>query len=102
MNASEHDQRRDQPVLATVGQLRAALAGLPDITPLVVNAEDASDPEEAAIEQVITSVGFGLIDWGDGRGLRPDKVLALNCRANYDDLRDAPPGLDPAGPHENR
>lgn len=87
--------------LATVGQLRAALEGLPGSTPLVVNAEDVSDPEEATVEQVVTSAGFGLIDWGDGRGLRPDGVFALNCSVDYDDLRDEPPGLDPAGPHEN-
>jgi hypothetical protein len=81
--------------LATVGELRAALAGLPGITPVVVNAEDVSDPEEPAIEQVITSAGFGLIDWGDGQGLVPDGVLALNCRVNYTGLREQAPGAVP-------
>ena len=63
--------------IATVGQLRAALEGIPDDTPLIVNAADLTDP--AVDEQVITSTGFGLVDWGDGYGLEPDNAFALNC-----------------------
>jgi hypothetical protein len=65
--------------VATVGQLRAALEGIPDDTPLTVNAADPDYPKEAVTEQVITSAGFGRIDWGDGYGLEPGNVFALNC-----------------------
>ncbi len=65
--------------IATVGQLRAALEGIPDDTPLIVNAADPDCPEEAVIEQVITSTGFGLVDWGDGYGLEPSPVFGLDC-----------------------
>ena len=64
--------------IATVGQLRAALEDIPDDTPLIVNAADL-DNAWAADQQVITSTGFGLVDWGDGYGLEPDNVFALNC-----------------------
>jgi hypothetical protein len=65
--------------IRTVGQLRAALDGVPDDTPLIVNA---ADPEavEFIDEQMIIGAGFGRIDWGDGRGLVRDTVLGLNCR----------------------
>jgi hypothetical protein len=65
--------------IRTVGQLRAALEGIPDDTPLTVNAADPAYPEEAVIEQVITSTGFGLVDWGDGYGLEPSGVFGLDC-----------------------
>lgn len=65
--------------IATVGQLRAALEGIPDDTPLIVNAADPDYPNEAVTEQVITNAGFGLIDWGDGYGLEPSKVFGLDC-----------------------
>jgi hypothetical protein len=64
--------------IATVGQLRAALEGIPDDTPLIVNAADMTNPEFCD-EQVITSTGFGLVNWGDGYGLEPDNVFGLNC-----------------------
>ena len=77
--------------VATVGQLRAALEGIPDGTPLVVNAALLDDPD-VVDEQVITSTGFGLVDWGDGYGLEPDSVFALNCRLTGDgeDVRRKP------------
>jgi hypothetical protein len=64
--------------ITTVGQLRTALEGIPDETPLVVNAADLMSPD-VVDEQVITSTGFGLVDWGDGYGLEPSNVFALNC-----------------------
>jgi hypothetical protein len=70
--------------IATVGQLRAALEGIPDDTPLTVNAADPDYPTDAVMEQVITSAGFGLINWGDGYGLEPDNVFALNCDLGMD------------------
>jgi hypothetical protein len=76
--------------IATVGQLRAALEGIPDDTPLIVNAEDPAYPEEFVAEQVITGTGFGLVDWGDGYGLEPDNVFALNCHTEYEDMREKP------------
>jgi hypothetical protein len=77
--------------IATVGQLRAALEGIPDDTPLIVNAADLTDPEFCD-QQVITSAGFGLVDWGDGYGLEPDTVFGLDCdRSAYiEDLRRKP------------
>jgi hypothetical protein len=62
----------------TAGQLKAALAHIPDNTPLAVNAIDTADPNFAD-EQVITGAGFGTIDWGDGYGLQPSKVFGLTC-----------------------
>jgi hypothetical protein len=84
--------------VATVGQLRAALEGIPDDTPLIVNAADPDYPDEFVDTQAITSTGFGLVDWGDGYGLEPDGVFALNCRRNYEDVREKPdrPGRRPA------
>ena len=64
--------------IATVGQLRAALEGIADDTPLTVNAADPDDPRFVA-EQVITSTGFGLVAWGKGRGLEPGSVFGLDC-----------------------
>lgn len=85
--------------VTTVGQLRAALEGVPDDTPIIVNAADLDDPEFVD-EQVITSTGFGLVDWGDGYGLEPDNVFALNCHVAMpdDDARRKPvrPALQPA------
>jgi hypothetical protein len=78
---------REPNRVATVGQLRAALQGIPDDTPLIVNAADPDYPEAVA-EQVITSTGFGLVDWGDGYGLEPDNLFALNCHMA---------GMDPRG-----
>lgn len=72
--------------IGTVGQLRAALAGISDDTPLVVNTEVLQDPEFIE-EQVITSAGFGSVNWGDGYGLEQDKVFGLNCHiASLDEL----------------
>lgn len=65
--------------VATVGQLRAALEGIPDGTPLIVNAAYPGEPEFVD-EQVITSTGFGAVDWG--HGLEPDNVFALNCHVD--------------------
>jgi hypothetical protein len=78
--------------VATVGQLRAALDGIPDDTPLIVNAADPDYPKEAVMEQVITSTGFGLVNWGDGYGLEPDDVFALNCDlgTDFEDVRRKP------------
>jgi Family of unknown function (DUF6225) len=73
----------------TVGQLRAALAAIPDDTPLVVNAADPSDPNTAD-EQVIVGAGFGRIDWGDGYGLETDTVFALSCEIPEGELRTRP------------
>jgi hypothetical protein len=73
----------------TVGQLRAALAGLPDDTPLVVNVADLNDPS-VCDEQVLVSAGFGTINWGDGYGPEPDTVFGLNCEIPDHDMRTKP------------
>jgi hypothetical protein len=86
------DRRMEKPNrVATVGQLRAALEGIADDTPLIVNAADLTNPS-VVDEQVITSTGFGLVDWGDGHGLEPDSVFALNCHVAMpdDDMRRRP------------
>lgn len=62
----------------TVGALRAAITGLPDDTLLIVNAPDFTDPDFVT-EQVITSAGFGTVDWGDGYGPEQSKVFGLEC-----------------------
>ena len=83
--------------IATVGQLRAALEDIPDDTPLIVNAADLDNPR-GVHEQAITSTSFGLVDWGDGYGLEPDNVFALNCHVDVsdEDIRRKPvrPALD--------
>lgn len=60
----------------TTGQLKAALAGVPDDTPLVANVADPGDPN-VADEQVITGAGFGTVNWGDGYGPERSPLFAL-------------------------
>ena len=73
----------------TAGQLKAALAAIPDDTPLAVNAVDPGDPD-CADEQVIVSAGFGTVDWGDGYGPEPDGIFGLNCEIPEGYLRERP------------
>jgi Family of unknown function (DUF6225) len=73
----------------TVGQLRAALTGIPDDTPLVANTVDYSGPN-VADEQVIVGAGFGTINWGDGYGTEPDAVFGLQCEIPEALLRTRP------------
>lgn len=79
--------------IRTVGQLRAALAGIADETPLIVLAVDTND-DYFCDEQVISSVGFGLIDWHDGRGMVSDTILKLECDqiswAGLEEMRNRP------------
>lgn len=63
----------------TAGELRAALAGVPDDTPIVVNTPDPQY-DDMAEEWVIRSAGYGQIGWGDGYGLERDQAFGLNCR----------------------
>jgi hypothetical protein len=80
---ADHDPaaRDSQPPLGhwTAGELRAALAGVPDDTPVVVTTEDPQH-DDMAEEWAICSAGYGRIDWGDGYGLERDQALGLNCR----------------------
>lgn len=73
----------------SVGQLKEALAAVPDETPLVVNAVDTSDPV-AADEQVVVGAGFGLVNWGDGYGFEPDTLFGLDCEMPEGLLRSKP------------
>ena len=76
--------------IATIGQLRSVLERIPGDTPLVVNATDLTYPDGLE-EQVITSAGFGRVDWGEGYGLEPDTVFGLNCDVSmHDDMRHKP------------
>jgi Family of unknown function (DUF6225) len=61
----------------TAGQLRAALAGLPDDAVVIVNA--ASIDGDFCEEQIITGAGYGQIDWGDGYGLEQGTVFGVDC-----------------------
>ncbi len=73
----------------TVGQLKAALAAIPDDTPLVVNAVDTSAPEFAD-EQVVAGAGFGTVNWGDGYGPERDVFFGLDCEMPEGLLRTKP------------
>jgi uncharacterized protein DUF6225 len=73
----------------TVGRLRAAIAGLADDVPLVVNVPDFDD-DTTVEEYVITDAGYGSIDWGDGFGMEPDTHFGINCDGPARDLRTKP------------
>jgi hypothetical protein len=73
----------------TAGQLKAALADLPDNTPVAVRAVDGYDPQ-VCDEQVITGAGFGTVDWGDGYGPEQSKVFGLDCEIPEDQLETRP------------
>jgi hypothetical protein len=74
--AEELYQHRVQPW--TVGQLRAALAGLPEDLPLLVQVAEEPGGDTVG-EQVVISAGFGTIDWGDERGEEVDRRFAIGC-----------------------
>jgi Family of unknown function (DUF6225) len=73
----------------TVGQLRAALAGIPDDAPLAANTADPND-HGVSDDQVIVGAGFGTVDWGDGYGAEPDSVFGLQCEIPEDLLSKRP------------
>ncbi|MET7339153.1 DUF6225 family protein [Nonomuraea sp. NPDC005650] len=57
----------------TAGQLREALAGLPDDAPVIVHVASESDLQTVD-DQIITSAGYGNVAWGERvrHGARPD------------------------------
>lgn len=56
----------------TVGKLRAALADLPDDLPIELDIpEDIT--QQFSQRYVVTGAGFGKVDWGDGKGMQPDR-----------------------------
>lgn len=61
----------------TAGQLRAAIAGLDDDAPVVLHV--ATDEDDVADTQIVVDAGRGSIGWGDGYGLEPDPLFALQC-----------------------
>lgn len=69
-------QHRVQPW--TVGQLRAALAGLPEDLPLIVDVAEEPGGEMVG-RQVVIGAGFGTVDWGDERGEDVDRRFAIGC-----------------------
>lgn len=73
----------------TVGQLRAALADLPDNTPLAVHAPNFND-NAVYDELVLTDAGFGTVDWGEGFGPEPSSVFALVCQPPTENLEQRP------------
>lgn len=77
MDSDEELYRHDvQPW--TVGQLRAALQGLPDDLPLIVHVAEKPGGDSVA-EQVVTDAGFGTVVWGDERGEEIDRRFAIEC-----------------------
>jgi Family of unknown function (DUF6225) len=67
-----------RPAAWTVGDLRRAIADIPDDTLLIVNLAD--EPGGDSIDtQVVISAGFGQVDRGDGRGLIRTAEFALEC-----------------------
>lgn len=86
---------RHEAAAMTVGELRAALAELPDGTPIKVAVPDGRVPGEAVgIDDgyTIVGVGFGRSEWGDGR-VETEAALTIECdfvSADYDaDGRDS-------------
>lgn len=63
----------------TAGELRAALADVPDDTLIVVNTPDPQY-DDMVEEWAICSAGYGSVDWGDGYGLERDQAFELSCR----------------------
>lgn len=59
----------------TAGQLRAAIAGLDDDAPVILHV--ATDEDDVADTQIVVDAGRGSIGWGDGYGLEPDPLFAL-------------------------
>ena len=75
--------------IMTAGQLRAALDGVPDGTPVIMVTAPAGSEDNSG-GQVIAGAGRGFLDWSDGYRFVPsgqgiggdgqDVVLALSCR----------------------
>ncbi|GLX06828.1 DUF6225 family protein [Microbispora sp. NBRC 16548] len=68
----------------TAGQIRAALAGLPDDAPVVLHV--ATDVDDVADDQIIVAAGHGQIGWGDGYGLERDPLFAFECAWHTKDV----------------
>jgi hypothetical protein len=64
----------------TAGQLRAAIADVPDDALIVVNTPDP-EHDDMIEEWAICGAGYGTIGWGDGYGLERDQAFGLTCRA---------------------
>jgi hypothetical protein len=76
----EHQEKTAPPRRHwTAGHLRAALAGVPDDTLIVVNTEDPQHGDLVE-EWAIYGAGYGRIDWGDGYGMEQDEAFGLSCR----------------------
>jgi hypothetical protein len=61
----------------TAGQLREAIAHLPDDAPIVVHAANYEEGEYD--DQIIVGAGHSKVGWGDGYGLEDDPLFALEC-----------------------
>jgi hypothetical protein len=80
---------REPNRVATVGQLRAALEGIPDDTPADCERLGPGLPQgrRRAGEH---EHRLRLADWGDSYGLEPDNLFALNCHIADTDPRRKP------------
>ncbi|MFI7131563.1 DUF6225 family protein [Nonomuraea sp. NPDC050153] len=74
----------------TAGQLRAAIAHLPDDAPIVVHAAGYEEGEYD--DQIIVDAGHSKVGWGDGYGLEDDPLFALEWRGAR---RGPPPWREP-------
>jgi len=63
----------------TAGELRAALASIPDDTLIVVTTVDPQF-DDMAEEWAVCGAGYGHVNWGDGYGMERDQAFALTCR----------------------
>ncbi|GAA2295441.1 hypothetical protein GCM10010149_49670 [Nonomuraea roseoviolacea subsp. roseoviolacea] len=62
----------------TIGQLRAAIADLPDKAPFVIHVEVDDDGEYDEYEdQIVVGAGYGEVDWEDGYGAEADPLFGL-------------------------
>ncbi|MEV1003454.1 DUF6225 family protein [Nonomuraea sp. NPDC050202] len=68
----------------TAGQLREAIAHLPDDAPILVHT--ATDEEGACDDQIIVDAGHGRVDWGDGYGMEEVPLFALECYRHTSDV----------------
>ena len=74
-----------RPTRWTAGRLRAALAQLPDDTPLRVSIPDPDDPAAVDWDFVVTGADRGELVWSDERGKQPTSYVIIACEPTDDD-----------------
>lgn len=64
--ASDEEEFEHKVDAWTVGQLRAALDGVPDDMPLICWVAEEPGGKDVCGDQVVFGAGFGNVDWGNG------------------------------------